>query len=91
MSYLDVRGNLGGNFTQVRGLSPPDLEHLQRFLRGVKSEDPIEVSFHNPVVTVLNELELQLGYQVTACSNTSKSHTRFPDVVMWTMYRPDRW
>ncbi|CAA9997850.1 unnamed protein product, partial [Nesidiocoris tenuis] len=91
MSYIDVRGNLGGSFTQVRGLSRQDLEFISTFLgRGPKSEDSQEVSFHVPVVGVLNELELRLGYQVQACTNTTKSHTRFPDVVMWTMYRPDR-
>lgn len=89
MSYISVRGNLGGTYSQVEGLSPREADRLQTLLRrGPKTEYHNEVSFFAPVINLINQLEFTFGYEVVSCTNTVTSGPRGEDVTMWTMFRP---
>lgn len=89
MSYISVRGNLGGTYAQVEGLDPREVDELAHILRrGPKSEFINEISFYNPVINVINQLECSFGYEVVSCTNSLTSGPRGQDVTMWTMFKP---
>ncbi|XP_073968973.1 uncharacterized protein [Rhodnius prolixus] len=91
MSYITVRGNLGSSHTIVNGMDRQDLEQLAEYMhRGPKHEDTDAVTFFDPVMKVINQLEAMFGYEVISCNNLPTSQQRtlhHTDLTMWTMYR----
>lgn len=95
MSYVSVRGNLGGTICQVEGLSEREAHLLSSvFPRGAKSEFINEISFYTPVINIINQLEFAFGYEVVSCTNSVTSGVRGQYLTMWTLFRPghqNRW